>query len=527
MAWYYTFEAKEIQRFILQSDKLRDMVGGSELINHLCTDFLRDALRAVGVENPEQAIIACAAGWARIRFEDEAVAREFHAFWPMLADRFAPGVKVIQALVKIDGALPDAMQVGFGMLRAARNVNRPELPEVGPLIDRAPRTGAAAVALIKERNADKLIPVDRQTLRKRQLAQTHASLTRKISEEFAYDAWPYELDDIVGDDSAYVAVIHADGNDLGATVMRINDHLKKRPEDAGEIYRGFSRAVEEITVAAVRTACEATIFAEFREQAKQGKKAKLAARPIVLGGDDLTIIIRADHAVKFTEVFLEAFEKISRKKLQEKKGLGSFKVEFPKALTACAGIAFVKKSYPFAAAYRMAETLCEHTKHAAKADRDRRGDGDRKPPVPSSFTFHRITTSMAEGFGEVKKNELTGRCLAGGSPVKFWFGPYVVGQYDGSLPSLTDLESLILVLRKIPTGSVRSLIGTLHASPQDALKDYGRIRQVAGKQQGAELHQALTALTHRDENPLWNANLQTPLYDARLLRELAKGGAHE
>jgi len=56
MSWYYTFEAKEIQSFILQSDKLREMVGGSELVSRLCGSFLHDALKALGVHNPEQII---------------------------------------------------------------------------------------------------------------------------------------------------------------------------------------------------------------------------------------------------------------------------------------------------------------------------------------------------------------------------------------------------------------------------------------------------------------------------------------
>ena len=289
---------------------------------------------------------------------------------------------------------------------------------------------------------------------------------------------------------------------------------------SAKIYSGFSAAIEETTVAAVRAACEATVFAEYRKTLEKKPKDKIAARPIVLGGDDLTIIIRADLAVTFTEKFLEAFEKGSKEILD--KHLGFFKIEGrPEYLTACAGIAFVKKAYPFSAAYHMAETLCDHTKRVAKAARQEAGG----TYVPSSFTFHRITTSMAESFSTVKRQELTGRGLVGTEPVKFWFGPYGVGDHGGKLPNLTSLAALADALAELPQGTIRTLIGTLHANPENADKEYRRILQVAGKAQGDALREALASLTGKDGHPLWDAGVHTPLTDAHVLRETAKGGA--
>lgn len=518
MAWYYSFEAKEIQRFIMQSDKLRDMVGGSELVNRLCGDFLRDSLRAVGVSKPEQAIIASAAGWARIRFDQKDQAENFHEIWPLMTSRFAPGIQIIQTLHEMTGTLPESMDKGFEALRGARNLNRVELPEIGPWVERSQRTGGAAVKIEKEREDKALI--DRATVRKRACAKDHSSLVQKITQEINKDAWPYEIDDIVSGKSPYIAVIHADGNDLGATLMRIKEFIKASPDDAAKIYSGFSAAIEETTVAAVRAACEATVFAEYRKTVEKNPKAKIAARPIVLGGDDLTIIIRADLAVTFTEKFLEAFEKGSKEILD--KHLGFFKIEGrPEYLTACAGIAYVKKAYPFSSAYHMAETLCDHTKRVAKAARQQAG-GDY---VPSSLTFHRITTSMAESFGTVKRQELTGRGHAGKEPVKFWFGPYGVGEHGGTLPKLSRLANLADALGKVPQGTIRSLIGTMHTNPENADKEYLRILQVAPKKEGDDLKRALSDLTGEEGHPLWDAGLHTPLADAHVLREIVKGGS--
>ena len=85
------------------------------------------------------------------------------------------------------------------------------------------------------------------------------------------------------------------------------------------------------------------------------------ACPIVLGGEDLAILVRGDLAVAFARAFLEAFERESRARLGELadrhglEGLGQ-------GLTACAGVALVKASHPFHLAFDLAEALCAHAK---------------------------------------------------------------------------------------------------------------------------------------------------------------------
>jgi len=362
------------------------------------------------------------------------------------------------------------------------------------------------------------VPVDRQTIRKQQYAKTHSSLTQKISKNILVTAWPYELDDIVSDESAYVAVVHADGNDLGSMLMRIGEHIAKTPQDAEKIYRMISVCIDRITVSAVQHATEKVLFPVYQAA---GEKSFIPARPIVLGGDDLTIIVRADLAIEFTCEFLSAFERNSRAELAE---LRRMIQKFPEELTACAGVAFVKKSYPFVSAYHMAESLCDHTKRQAKQDRDSRKSGNPHPPVPSSFSFHRITTSMAEGFSEVKGQELTGRGCFKGEPVKFWYGPYAVGDVSGKLPQYNQLNSLVQSIAELPTGSIRTLISTMHTDPVSAVKDYQRVLQVASADKSENFHNALQALTANTEQQLWNADMQTPLADAHLLAGIVKGG---
>lgn len=69
----------------------------------------------------------------------------------------------------------------------------------------------------------------------------------------------------------------------------------------------------------------------------------------------MTMICKASLALDYVKVYLEEFENATRQKLGADNGL-----------TACAGIAFIKSSYPFHYGYDLAETLCTQAKIVSK-----------------------------------------------------------------------------------------------------------------------------------------------------------------
>ena len=76
---------------------------------------------------------------------------------------------------------------------------------------------------------------------------------------------------------------------------------------------------------------------------KDGWKGIIPIRPIVLGGDDMTVIIRGDLAFQYVTEFMAQFEKETMN--DEFKNILQ-QAELDK-LTVCAGVAFIKSSYPF------------------------------------------------------------------------------------------------------------------------------------------------------------------------------------
>ena len=125
---------------------------------------------------------------------------------------------------------------------------------------------------------------------------------------------------------------------------------------------------------------------------------------MVLNGDDLTVIIRGDLAIPYANAFLKNFEKVTADELQS---------EFGGGLTACAGVAFIKSSYPFYYGYALAENLCARAKNKAKKLNE--------DLAPSCLMFHKVQDSFVENYEEIIERELTPSV-----GLSFEFGPYFI-----------------------------------------------------------------------------------------------------
>ena len=105
-----------------------------------------------------------------------------------------------------------------------------------------------------------------------------------------------------------------------------------------ETAKKFSETLDKATIASAQYA-----FLTMREKNKGWVNSdKVPFRPVVIGGDDLTMICRADLAIEYTTLFMKKFEELTSidnkdfKGFVEKAGL--------EGLSACAGIAVIKSS---------------------------------------------------------------------------------------------------------------------------------------------------------------------------------------
>ncbi len=496
----YVNAAKGIQDFILKTDKLKEMIGGSEIIEQLPIRLLPDVLEALKLkEDTDYHFIVKAAGGSSILFNNEENAPRLAEIWPLLCDIYAPGLQMVQAVAPItDNNLADALNAAEKNLRTSRNLLSTDLPQAGPLARRCYRTGLAASEIRHEQ------PVDPLTARKLAVYNSAGiGLLEKIYpdpetraasgiKQIDKHEWLFDLNDIGGEGS-YLALIHADANGLGGVRMQFCNQLANQPlSDGIKHLRAFSTAVETATIKALREAL-APILKRAQEAAgRDGGSPLYPVRPIVCAGDDLTIIMEAGQALTFTRNYLRAFERESETIFDNQEFDGLLR----KGLTACAGITYMKRKFPFSMAYELCESLCSFSKKAV----------NRKA---SALSFFRITTSSVQDYLYIYEHDLTV------ADTILTMAPYRLHGNGGA--TVDNLLALAEVMRLLPKGSFRNLVSCLMEGRNAALPAFRRLCDVTTAAKREALKQALEKFTANAAEHIYKhstTKTESPIFDA-------------
>jgi len=178
-----------------------------------------------------------------------------------------------------------------------------------------------------------------------------------------------------------VAVIHIDGNGVGG-IMKDLSHSKDRVDpgvfkknilcdrDDPDALRRFLLAVNERLQNAVEHAFAAAWtrideLSEHDDDQPGRRHTVIPVVPVILGGDDVTVITSGDYALPFAAAYLRYYEEATRndpilRYLTPPEGQDSG------PMTAAAGVAIVKRNFPFHIAYELAEKLVERAKKVGK-----------------------------------------------------------------------------------------------------------------------------------------------------------------
>jgi len=516
----YGFEAKSIQRYILLSGKLRDMGGASEIVNDLCETFLRKVCTDLGLEPGKDLHFARKAGGALIAFfEEEPAARAFRDLWTLRVQRQAPGLGFVDALVPVEGSAKAAVDRLRQQMNAARNRDLASLPLTSPLAKRYDRTGLVAVDLWNKETIDAATRAKREIeskelvdrLKPPDLTEDLAWVVDLMRHEDQNDTGPFMIED--DDEKSYVGIIHADGNGLGKVLEVLAKDVSDDQAKYAEQWSAFSEAVETATQKAFTRA-----MAPWLTEPDRTAKGEpiMRARPIILGGDDLTVIVRADLALPFTRDFLIAFEEQTAAAFREL--APHFPSGLPEKLTACAGIAFIKARQPFHQAYRLAESLCDEAKRVAKAAAKQKDAA----LVPATLAFHRITTGMIDSWDEIVPRELTGP-----RGLRLTMQPYALTP-GGEIAGFSDLLALHDTLAGTSRGAVRELARLLRGESGEWRQALHRWEENMAKDNQSDrrdvLRANLAALTRDGHTelegllPIYDSDRRSPLGDALALR---------
>ena len=192
-----------------------------------------------------------------------------------------------------------------------------------------------------------------------------------------------------------VAVIHIDGNGVGAVMRRLGEAMGRVDEadfsravgcsrnDADALRRFVLTVNDRLDRAVTRAFAEA--WADVAKWAEAdigptGQFTVVPVVPVILGGDDVTVFTSGDYALPFAAAYLERYERATEsdvllRHLGREKGTGP--------MTAAAGVAVVRRDFPFHVAYNLAERLVSEAKKVGKAQQ----------PVRSTLTYHALFDS--------------------------------------------------------------------------------------------------------------------------------------
>lgn len=383
--YIYGASIQGIQGFIFSTNSLKDVVGGSELVEKVCTTLFTSNYQQGGKS------IINAAGNIKCVYDSLQECEKTVLEFPKTVMLAAPGITISQAVVKVTeeelkSNFASCMDQLEKKLKIQRNKPSKSITVGFMGVERSKTTGLPAITQESQEY------LDEGTLKKRNLSTGGKATIALAEKSFGIkDLSPRNIAlDIkkLTDKNDWIAIIHADGNGLGQILSKFSGSQEKLHD--------FSDKLNDATCQAAHNA--------FQKVYPKEEYKQIPFRPVVLGGDDMTMICKASLALDYVKVYLEEFENATKQKLGAENGL-----------TACAGIAFIKSSYPFHYGYDLAETLCTQAKIVSKNPLIQK---DAKN-APSSVMFYKVQGSFIESYPNMILKEKT--------PQKghsFNFGPY-------------------------------------------------------------------------------------------------------
>ncbi len=440
MKYLYGASVHGIQQFIFQTNKLKEIVGASELVEQICTSKFRESTKVI-----DENVILNAAGNIRYIFNDEESCKEFVGTFPKIVMEFAPGITISQAVIEFDEVLTiDLLDTLDQKLKIQRNKVAMPL-EIGFMgLERARRTGEVGFKFNEKEKGNDNEVISESTVKKLEAfenAKGSGLYLKMLGNNKTEKDIPKEMSDITNQANAWLAIIHADGNGIGLLLDKLKKALSESHKDIQKGYRAFSKALDKATTTATQLAFNKVV----RDRLDSNIKF-YPFRPVILGGDDITLIIRADFAIDFTNEFLKHFE--TETETEFKFLQRDFKITgFENGITACAGIVYMKEAYPFHYGIDLAAQLCVKAKSFSKSL-----DSDINKIPKSSLAFYKIQSSYVEDLDEMSKQTL----YAEKTQMNFDFGPYLVHRVDEH-PTVEQLINKLNILKAFSNDKTKSV----------------------------------------------------------------------
>lgn len=373
--WLLAAEADKIQDFIFRSSHLREVVGGSELLTRFCTEatpYLLARQRYASVDEATLAevaekVIVADGGSFSLLFDDETEAIAFGDQLARLYRKMTGSSLTVAPPEPWDGetaTFPAANEGARGELARAKRERQVAIADPhGPPVAFCSSCGVALAADherlhagMEDERPNYLCPVCRRKAREvdAQAAASGKRATGGFLERFRValgerargKAWSRQPEDAAGgwDPRNYVAYLVADGNGMGQVFNQCQD-----PEQLRELSKSLTRVL-------IQSLAEPTKLLLETEAGIQSRF--LPVLPLILGGDDVFLLMPAPYALDFARTFCLEYERQMKEVVE--RWLPDVQPTMSAAVVIC------KASYPYTLAHRHGEELLAAAKGLSK-----------------------------------------------------------------------------------------------------------------------------------------------------------------
>jgi len=509
------FEVKSIHAWMAAGEKLTDLSGGSEILEELVTlegGLLGKALDACGIAR--EAVVVNAASRIQLNLKDENAANAFCELWPLVIETVAPGLDFALSREKSTDPNDDG---------AIGEITSPQAL-IGPLSFTAPRTGKVASHLTVGESKEYLDRGSQQRrltgnrVKKGELNKSLLFSKLQLPNAQGYTLYPIQDADVlsVGQGRRGLAYVYADGSGIGSIINNLNEKLEGSDAFKNAAKRAFSLALDEATFNSVRYALK---------EISQSTDGAVEIRPVMIGGDDMCVILNGRQGHAFAASYLRKFKQesaliaarmvtaLEEKKLEVSKD--AFANVIPDEIRLGCGVAYVHPHFPASKALELAEQLCVWSKQVVCR-------------YTSALAFYRVTGSTIRSFDDVWAQDLT----QGEHTISA--GPYLLDdiskqtsplQASGKTPAdvspefakdalqkymtIEQLDGLLLALTDpaMPSGPQHKILDLAHLSLADANAKLHRMFEIARADQNKaygtameKLQEALRLAQLKNEN---------------------------
>lgn len=435
------YDISGIQSFIFATNKLREMAGGSEIVHRALFEFIPEKLGygksswqdeefSNVIDNERQGnIIYIGGGNALVLFKNKATYKTVT-------------IDLQKEIFELSGG-------GIRLCHAA--IEAPDLGEIRNFVDVIQRPLMQKLTLYKQNNppiqtvrgfafgaqdaetqeplicvAEEGEQVWRSEKESSASLALYASYSRYKKDQIFYESKnkekspdsikQYFADNFEQfrdkDEKSFVAVVHIDGNTMGKQIINFANGLKATPltNQLNEM-RSLSKEIASVYTNTLYATVNEIFKNEIANVKKNSGNGTIPYREILADGDDITIIIKANKALKFCETFVKKLEDQNSK---------NYLILQNFHLSVGIGIAFVHDKFPFSTAYDIAEQLCKNAK--------KRGLEDTSSTTPpSSMDFQIVKSGMTTDVKTFRENNYI---LPDGKQLHFRPYVYRLGSHD-------------------------------------------------------------------------------------------------